>query len=613
MIAKAVAAAVMLAGASPALCAQTTDVALGIEALARRDIRRADAAFARGTAAKDVLLRSAAHQWRGHVAWKIRGDTLAAVRHLSLALESARDSSMVLLEIARLSGARGRYREAVRTAFDAMSRSLDGERRGLAARTLVSLAVDGAFAARGGPLRDSVDLEVLAVVRDTLLARSGRFPGRTVDAMALLEAGAMLGDVAAVRLAWTHYFALVDSATNDGLRSAARAMSSDPATATASLLATLIESRLYDPAVLLARAVQLPRPPGGMSDAMAYARFTRAMQAAAAVHYRRELAGSARRGDINRALVAHGRELWTRLQWTPAADGTRPDFYPAALERELATRFGTVLSIERSGSIEELHLAHRIAVHALAAGSAAATVIVLDGVAANGVDAWLLDGAGGRAAWVAHDTIFERRTAFTETPFRAWIALKEPQSMPAEMLRIVRDSTADASRALNDSLGFLPGVAARLFRDGALQIADSMAGPAPREHFHWEGPGFAFARTVYLALRQSTVELHEARHVADNRSDRPVSPAEAEYRAKVEEVSRARYPRLAMTAILTPKIGDASAHGQANRRVMLGLTRWIRAHGPSIIGYDPAMPALLQLPRLRDDQLRSAFGSMRRW
>src|SRR3954468_2017587 len=122
--------------------AQTTDVARGIEALARRDVKGAEAAFRRGTTADNPLIRPAAWQWLGHVAWKFRGDTAAAKRYLDHALLEARDSSQILLEIARLDGARGRYRAGVLMAHVAMQRSLDGERRGLAARTLVQLAVD---------------------------------------------------------------------------------------------------------------------------------------------------------------------------------------------------------------------------------------------------------------------------------------------------------------------------------------------------------------------------------------------------------------------------------------------------------------------------------------
>ena len=66
-----------------------------------------------------------------------------------------------------------------------------------------------------------------------------------------------------------------------------------------------------------------------------------------------------------------------------------------------------------------------------------------------------------------------------------------------------------------------------------------------------------------------------------------------------------------MTAILSPTIGARSAHGVANRRIMLQLARWIRMNGTSIPGYDESMPALLQLPNLTDAQLISAFASMR--
>src|SRR5260370_2459558 len=93
-----------------------------------------------------------------------------------------------------------------------------------------------------------------------------------------------------------------------------------------------------------------------------------------------------------------------------------------------------------------------------------------------------------------------------------------------------------------------------------------------------------------------------ARPVADGRR-RPTSRADAEFRAKIDEVAFASRPRLAMTAILHPNIGDATPHGQANRRVMLGLIRWIRGHTSEIVGFDASVPPPVQLPQLTDAQL----------
>jgi hypothetical protein len=112
-------------------------------------------------------------------------------------------------------------------------------------------------------------------------------------------------------------------------------------------------------------------------------------------------------------------------------------------------------------------------------------------------------------------------------------------------------------------------------------------------------------------LVHSSIVLHEGRHRADARARRDQTQADAEFRAKLDEVTGAALPRLALTAILSPSIGDSSPHGQANRRIMIGLNRWIRRNGTAIARYDPRVPALLQLPQLSDAQLKAAFNAMR--
>jgi hypothetical protein len=177
--------------------------------------------------------------------------------------------------------------------------------------------------------------------------------------------------------------------------------------------------------------------------------------------------------------------------------------------------------------------------------------------------------------------------------------LTDPQTIPGEMFRIGRDSVGDIARAAQDSLGFFPGVAARIFRDGAQKLLDSL------------GPGPAFTRAMFENLTRTTIQLHESRHLADARAHPGEPAADDEFRAKLDEVTGAALPRLSLTAILSPNIGDPSPHGQANRRIMMGLNRWIRRHGTAIAGYRASVPALLQLPLLTDAQLRAAFASMK--
>jgi len=204
--------------------------------------------------------------------------------------------------------------------------------------------------------------------------------------------------------------------------------------------------------------------------------------------------------------------------------------------------------------------------------------------------------------------VYMIRDAFAEAPFRLWLGLGDPASMPAEVLRTYRDSVGDIDRAERDSLGYLPGVAARLLRDGGEEVLDSLRNIPGTSMAETQT---TFVKIVYRSLVQSSVYLHEARHLSDIRSGRRGTDADAEFRAKIDEVSRADHPKLAMTAILTPNIGDKSPHGQANRRIMIGLDRWIRRNGKSIGGYDPKVTPLLQLPKLTDAQLRAAYNSMR--
>lgn len=565
-------------GMATTAAGQTSDVALGIEALARRDVKAAEAAFRRGTTADNPLIRPAAWQWLGHVAWKFRGDTTAARRYLDRALSEARDSSQILLETARLLGARRRFRDAQRLAYEAMQRSVDGERRGAAARTFVELAKDSRFSAAIGEAADSVDLTMMRHVRDSLSARVSRFHGRTSDALALINAGAILKDKADVENGLRSYVAFTTGVA-------------EPTETIRMLVNALVRARLYESVTLFMGS----RPPWtddfASEDAIAYGRLVHDLRLATDAMYRRAINGQQRVGDATRLLNALGRPFWARLHWS----GNAPAFYPAALYRELSRRFGAVITIERSRGVEDLYLAHRQFFSTLRDGP----VIALDEVVSSGIDDWLLDGTGGRAGWVARDTVYMRRTAFTETPFRALAALTDPQTIPGELFRIARDSVGDIARAKRDSLGYFPGVAARMFRSGAQALLDSVKTPE------------AFTRAMFDNLTHTSIDLHESRHRADLHAGRATTEAEAEFRAKLDEVTGAALPRLALTAILSPTIGDRSPHGQANRRIMIGLNRWIRRNGASIAGYDARVPALLQLPQLTDAQIKAAFSSLR--
>jgi hypothetical protein len=580
--------------------------ARGVEALSRHDIGAAMREFGRAAADSNRALHSAGEQWLGHLSWMIFADAHEATLRLNRALADATDSASVLIERARLEGFERRFRDGTRTAVYALRLALDDEHRGLAARTTIDIAVEGAFVAyvNGTPIADSIDDAMVRVAGDTLRVRVDRFPGRTSDAYDLMNAEILLHDDQAVIAGWKSYYTLADQPTTASLDPARRLIEAG------SLAGGLAASRLYELAALVGattRQSAAARRDTALSDIAAYVRFLHRLRLSVDEVYRRELIGKTNPGDLERVLNTQTRALWPTLHWP--SNRAPPRYFPAAVPAELARRFGTILSVGRRAPIPELTLAHAVTSFKpnVAGAPARERLMVLDGVVINGVDEWLLDGSGGRAGWASGDSIFEVRTALTETPYRSWVALTDPQGIPGEMLRLQRDSVSDIARARTDSAAYLPGVAARIFRSGATRIFDSLSAATP-SYVECER---AFVRIVFEQLTRTTITLHETRHVLDSHRGNEPSGADAEFRAKIDEVAMAPRPKLALTAILHPNIGDSTPHGQANRRIMLGLIRWLRANSAAIAGFDNSLPALVQLPLLSDAQLRAAFRSLR--
>jgi hypothetical protein len=171
---------------------------------------------------------------------------------------------------------------------------------------------------------------------------------------------------------------------------------------------------------------------------------------------------------------------------------------------------------------------------------------------------------------------------------------------------IAADSVLDWRLAAADSIAYLPGVAARLRRDGRDVIIDSLR----RAGVPDSALRRAFVRVASRLIRESSIVAHEGRHAIDDALGVPFSPEAREFRAKLSEVAFAEHPKIVMSSIVHPNIGDATPHGRANAQVMLGLIRWMRAHRAEIRGLDASRPILPQLPLLSDAQLRAAFRWM---
>jgi hypothetical protein len=197
------------------------------------------------------------------------------------------------------------------------------------------------------------------------------------------------------------------------------------------------------------------------------------------------------------------------------------------------------------------------------------------------------------------------RPIFVEHAVSLWVS-GDSSRHEHEAESIATDSAMDWRIAAADSIAYLPGVAARLRRDGRDSLIDSLR----RAGVPDTALGNAFVRVASKLIRESSILAHEGRHAIDDAIFPPLGTEEREFRAKLSEVAFAVHPKIVLSSIVHPNIGDATPHGRANARVMLGLIRWMRANASSIRGLDTSRSILPQLPLLGDEQIRRAFRGM---
>ncbi len=123
----------------------------------------------------------------------------------------------------------------------------------------------------------------------------------------------------------------------------------------------------------------------------------------------------------------------------------------------------------------------------------------------------------------------------------------------------------------------------------------------------------AFIAEVERIDLESSIIAHEGRHAIEAKSllnfMRPGS--KKEFLAKLSEVAFSSFPKLAIGGgILSSNIGDDSAHGKANERIMEGIVGWMGENRESIEGLNSNLPMLPQMDLLTDEQLRAIFRSM---
>jgi hypothetical protein len=583
----------------------------GEEALQRQELGAAIDAFKEAARDSNARRRAAAERMLGVIDWRFYNEAARARLHFGTALATQSDTPSTLVELARLTSAVVRYRQAFAYADRARLSATDDIARRAAILQMghaVSESVLSDLLGGDGDSRvERVDTSDAGAAIRPLEMLVRETPGRGEESRELLLTGLIAGDGRAAAVAVHSYF-LIDvggptmvTVIPSTVAELERVLPSwrgrdTPRAVRAQLAAALTRARLIDAAALVA-------PPG--AEIVKYAQYCRRMAQGAEDYYRRSLAGEARTEELTRMYIRATRDLWPRLTWR----GAPPPFYPAGADAELARRFGTVLQLGITGGYYDMHMGHVVGAEDRAVTQyghrARVTFIVLDGIVTNGLQSWAWDDAGAHGGWQRRDTIVQVRPIFLEHAISLWVSADTSRSQ-REDRSIASDSALDWRLAAADSIAYLPGVAARLRRDGRDALIDSLRRAGVPDSLL----GGEFVRVASRLIRESSIIAHEGRHAIDDAVAPWLRSDEREFRAKLSEIAFAARPKIVMSSITHPNIGDATPHGRANARVMLGLMRWMRANSATIPGLDVRRPILPQLPLLSDEQLRTAFRSM---
>jgi len=591
--------ALLLVGGCNAAVPETIDGAM--QAYGQNRVAEAEAVFRRiaadpRTSAQD---KARAHRQLGRIAWLIDGDSGRALREIRAAAaetsercSAARLEARVLQEAGKPDLLLSRIGSLLETCDQP---DLADQIRLRAVAAGLDLAATGRKDALDGAAR------LLAAVGTE---RRESLPGSATA----LQVALLQGDSPAALKAWKDYFWLTGSDVPQGLASAypaaapvfeAGLAAGAGAAARLRLVDLLVRAGFAQAAGRFARSDGLDRLAGDdplWTKASAYFEARRSIEAAVLESNRRVARGGSA-ADLEALLDS----ALARLMAGAGESGDRK----AALLRaySIYARAGD------TDGYDSLHFGHAIEQASWPVEQyghrAQVSFIALDNMAANGFETWLWDGSAATGGWTEDGpVIVQVRSEYTTTPLSAWALFSGGAARTELLEELKRDEAADLAALAGGGVAYLPGLAGRIHLQVANQIGRrARAGLAPDGDLRR-----AFLAEYWRGSFQDQMLVHEGRHALDKKLVRGLArlnDSNLEYRAKLSELALADYPRLALVNINAAEIGSGSAHGKADERILEAYAEWMSGHTAEIAGYDPRRPALAQLDKLSDAQLRA--------
>ena len=233
--------------------------------------------------------------------------------------------------------------------------------------------------------------------------------------------------------------------------------------------------------------------------------------------------------------------------------------------------------------------------------------IAIDNMITNGFTSWLWDGSAMVGGWQADGVIVNVRQGSVRSPLRHYQQTRDGEARRGLIDLEKSAAKQDIAALRSRPVATLNGLNHRL----TLQLVDRVAAVARARSTDEASFRRAFLAEFARANFDQSIQKHEGRHAIDEAMgvSAKVEPAVLEYQAKLSELALTDYPRMALRGINRNLEGD-SQHDRAGAKIFDEYRRWMEAHREQVMGYDPALPALVQLDKLTDSQIREIARSL---
>ena len=547
--------------------------------------------------------RSEAERQLGRIAWLIDGEADKALQHLQAAVRHGAkpcDSSAL---IARVWHESDRDERAIESGEASLARCPEPAQRDAIRTHLIGARLD--LAAQRPERRPRLLAEAVAEGKEFTIDAD------VESARVRLEAALMTSDAPAALAAWKDYFWLDEGDAPQALAAAGTAsIFTNGLRPQASienrlrLAELLMRAGFAVPSQRFAELHGLPSQAGGHAVLRRLQAYwsARATLEAALLRVNRSFA---REGKTDRALQAG------RVELDRADEAWRTTLLAAVPEKgdadALLTRHYGIVGTARgeTSGYPSIHRGHLVEDRRMTVSQYGKTASIhyqsVDNMIGNGFESWLWDGGPMVGGWQADGKIVNVRPGYVMSPLRGW-AQTQDSALRRELIgRQKQRAGEDVAKLKARPVATIDGLSDRL----QLQLVDRIAAVARSKATSEADIRRAFLAEFTRANFDQSILKHEGRHAIDemlglqDKVDQPV----IEYQAKLSELALAAYPRMALRNMNLNLEGDGP-HDRAGAKLFSEYAKWIEAHPGEVMGYDPALPALVQIDKLSDDQIR---------